>query len=86
MGKKLQLKDMETYNEFNKDNQKNIAFDEEIKYELRNVYRNTSYAKTGILDQRIEQLMTIHAKWLGMAKKMYSAKEIAEKLFKSETI
>jgi hypothetical protein len=76
---------METYNEFNKEKQKSIAFDEEIKYELRNIYRNTSYAKTGILDQRIEQLMTIHAKWIEMAKKIYSARDIAEKLFKSET-
>jgi hypothetical protein len=75
---------METYNEFNKENQKSIAFDEEIKNELRNVYRNTSYTKTGILDQRIEQLMSIHAKWLEIAKKTYSAREIAEKLFKSE--
>jgi hypothetical protein len=76
---------METYNEFNNENQKSLAFDEEIKYELRNVYRNTSYAKTGILDQRIEQLMSIYKVWLAKAKSLYSAKEIAEKLFKSET-
>jgi len=75
---------METYNEFNNENQKRMAFDEEIKYELRNVYRNTSYAKTGILDQRIEQMMTIHAKWIEMTKKIYSARDIAEKLLKSE--
>ena len=75
---------METYREFNNENQKSIAFDEEIKYELRNVYRNTSYAKAGILDQRIEQLLSIHKVWVEKAKSIYSSKEIAEKLFKSE--
>jgi hypothetical protein len=77
---------METYSEFNKENQKSIAFDEEIISELKKVYKDTNYAKTGILDQRIEQLMSIHRVWIEKAKTLYSAKEIAEKLYKSEQI
>ena len=58
-----------------------LSFDDDIKNELKNLLSNTKFGKYGILDQRVVQLMNIHAKWLEMAKKKYSAEEIAEKLF-----
>jgi hypothetical protein len=61
-----------------------LPFDEEIKRELRKLYSGSIYDKIGKIDDRIDQLFNIHNKWLDMAKKRYSANEIADKLFKYE--
>lgn len=61
-----------------------LPFDDKIKEILRNLLRGSKYAKTGILDQRIDQLLTLNAVWLKRAQQMYSAEEIAKKLIKYE--
>ncbi|MFA5207139.1 MAG: hypothetical protein WC428_00415 [Candidatus Paceibacterota bacterium] len=58
-----------------------IPFDNSIKDELKKIFSGSNYDKAGILDQRIEQLLDMHGKWLEMAKKQYGAEEIAQKLF-----
>ena len=49
---------------------------------MRDLLRGSTYDKTGILDQRIDQLLKIHGVWLQKAKQLYSAEEIAQKLVK----
>jgi hypothetical protein len=68
------------FNEYNETEQL-LAFDDQIKDELRNLLKNTNYQKGGIVDQRIEQLFNIHKKWLDMAKRTYSADVIAKKFY-----
>jgi hypothetical protein len=63
------------------DNQSKLPIDEEIVNELRKLYRGTVTERTGLVEQRIEQLLNIHSKWLEMARQHYNANEIAEKLF-----
>lgn len=58
-----------------------ISFDFEIKEELKKCYTGSDFEKTGIVDGRIEQLLTIHNAWLAMAKRIYSADVIAKKLY-----
>lgn len=59
-----------------------IPFDDDIKMELRKLYKNTIIDKTNMMEERIEQLLNLHSKWLNIAKHHYSAEVIAEKLFK----
>jgi hypothetical protein len=61
-----------------------IPFDDKIKEILRNLLRGSTYDKTDILDQRIDQLLAVNAVWLEKAKQMYGAEEIAKKLIKYE--
>lgn len=62
-------------------NQTTLPTDEEIAYELRELYNGSVTERTGLVEQRIKQLMEIHAKWGEMAKQHYNAGEIARKLF-----
>jgi hypothetical protein len=61
-----------------------IPFDDDIKISLKKLYKGSVYDKTGRVDDRIDTLLNIHKTWLNVAKKLYSADEIADKLFKSE--
>lgn len=64
-----------------------IPFDEQIKNELKNLYsEHWKFKKYGneYIDQRIDKLLNLHAKWLEMAKHSYSAEIIAQKLFQYE--
>lgn len=58
-----------------------LPFDEEIKNKLNNLFLSTSSERIINPEQRTEQLMQIHSKWLEIAKKNYSADEIAQKLY-----
>lgn len=64
--------------------QTKIAFIEEIKIELKQLLRNSVYAKADILDQRIEQLFSIHKNWLEVAMRTYNSIEIAKQLYQYE--
>jgi hypothetical protein len=58
-----------------------LPFDEEIKRNLRDLYSNSVYDKSGKVDMRVNQLFDIHKTWLGKVRDKYSAKQIADKLF-----
>jgi hypothetical protein len=58
-----------------------LPTDEEIANELRKLYKGSLTERTGLVEQRIKQLMSIHSKWGEMAKQHYNAGEIARKLF-----
>lgn len=58
-----------------------LAFDNEIKSELKILFKDSVYDKTGILDARVQQIIEINSEWLNIAKRTYSANVIAEKLF-----
>jgi hypothetical protein len=80
-----------TINEFlnehgtiNDDNIK-IAYDENIIEELKKLYKGTNFDKIGIVEDRINNLLSLHTKWLDKARIHYGAKKIAEILFKYET-
>ena len=62
------------------ENENKIPFDDDIKIELRKLYKNTITYKSNIVEERIEQLMNLHSKWLNIAKQHYSAEDIAKKL------
>lgn len=70
----------------NEDLESTLPFDDQIKSNLRNLYQNSTYGKAGqpYIDNRIDQLFDIQAKWLSMAKQQYNADEIARTLFKYE--
>ena len=53
-----------------------VPFNDEIKNEMRKIYAGSDFEKTGILEQRIEQLLNIHAKWLELAKQHYNAHQV----------
>lgn len=61
--------------------QLSLPTDEEITIELRKLYKGSDTEKYGLVEQRIKQLMQIHAKWGEMAKQHYNAGEMARKLF-----
>ncbi len=61
-----------------------IAYDEAIKDVLRILYKGSIYDTVNKVDERIDQLFSIHAVWLDKAKKHFSAMEIAKKLFTYE--
>jgi precorrin-6B methylase 1 len=57
---------------------------EEIKNTLRELLKDSLYAKTGILEQRIEQLINIHKSWIIFAQYKLNPQEIANKLYNYE--
>lgn len=65
-------------------NENSIAFDDDIKNELRKLYKGSVYDKTNGIDDRIEILFRIHKPWLNMVKKQYSAERIAKDLYTYE--
>lgn len=70
----------------NEDLESGLSLDDQIKNNLRNLYQSSTFGKAGQphIDNRINQLFDVHAKWLSMAKQHYSAEEIARVLFKYE--
>lgn len=54
---------------------------EEIKNTLRELLKDSLYAKTGILEQRIEQLINIHKSWIVFAQYKLNPEEIANELY-----
>lgn len=66
----------------NRFNENKLAFDDDIKDELRKLYKNTSFEKTNLVEDRIKDLIGLHSKWLDMSRDKYSAEDIAKKLFK----
>ncbi len=77
--------EIKNFNQFNEeyivDNNHTIPFDEDIRKELKQLFKGSVYDKTGTIDTRIEQLFGIHKKWLYNAKKLYNANDIAKKLY-----
>lgn len=61
-----------------------MSFEEELKRKLRILYKGTSYDTAGIIEQRIEQLLSIHKKWLDSVKQRMSSQIIADTLFNYE--
>jgi hypothetical protein len=62
-------------------NESTLPFNDYIHKELSLLFRGSIYDKTNSIDNRIEQLISMHSKWLEIAKKHYSAEEIAKKLY-----
>ena len=58
-----------------------MSFEDEIKRKLKLFFKGTDYDKTGIIDQLIDQLLTMRKKWLETAKKTMSSQDVADKLF-----
>jgi hypothetical protein len=58
--------------QIDENNNLSFGFDDDIKQNLR---------KLGLDDQRVEQLIDLHTKWLEMVRDKYSAEDIAQKLF-----
>lgn len=71
-----------TINENSNINESTIPFEDEITIELKKLYKGTIVDKTDSIDKRVDQLLSLHSKWLEIAKKHYNAEEIAKKLFK----
>ena len=74
--------EIKKFEQFEYKNESKIPFDDDIIDELKKLYKNSKMDKTGMTDERINQLMHLHSKWLEIAKKHYNAKEIACKLIK----
>ena len=76
------MKHIKIFEEFlGSGNQLSLPTDEEIANELRKLFKGSVTERTGIMEQRIKQLLEIHAKWGELAKQHYNAGEIARKLF-----
>jgi len=61
-----------------------IAFDDEIKYELKRYLEGTIYGKVSKTDERATELMDIHRKFIDNVRNKMSADEIAKRLFDYE--
>jgi len=61
-----------------------LAFDDEIKYELKRYLEETIHGKVGQTEERAKQLMNIHKKFIDNAKNKMSADEIAKKIYQYE--
>jgi hypothetical protein len=61
-----------------------IAFDDEIKYELKRYLQNTIWSKVGGIEDRIDKLMELHSKFINNVRDKMSADEIAKRLFEYE--
>ena len=66
------------------ENTSKIAFDDEIKYELKRYLERTIYGKVSKTDERATQLMSIHRKFIENIRNKMSADEIAKRLFDYE--
>jgi len=61
-----------------------IAFDDEIKYELKRYLQNTIWSKVGGIEDRVDKLMELHSKFINNVRDKMSADEIAKRLFEYE--
>lgn len=61
-----------------------IAFDDEIKFELKKYLQNTVWDKVGGIDERVDKLIELHSKFINNVKNNMSADEIAKRLFEYE--
>jgi hypothetical protein len=66
------------------ENTSKIAFDDEIKYELKRYLQNTVWNKVGGIDDRVGELMGLHNKFINNVRDKMSANEIAKRLFEYE--
>jgi hypothetical protein len=58
-----------------------IAFDEEIKCELKRYLENTVWLKVGKTDERAILLIELHKKFIDIVRNKMSSQEIAKRLF-----
>jgi hypothetical protein len=66
------------------ENTTKIAFDDEIKYELKRYLEGTIYGKVSKTDERATELMDIHRKFIDNVRDKMSADEISKRLFDYE--
>jgi len=83
------MKFQKTFTEFLKhervlENVLKIAFDEEIKHELKQYLKNTIWNKVDNIDNRADQLISLHSKFINNVRDKMSADEIAKRLFEYE--
>ena len=71
-------------NEDLNDNTDKLAFDDEIKFELKRYLQNTIWNKVGGIDERIDKLVELHSKFINNVRNKMSANEIAKRLFEYE--
>jgi len=58
-----------------------IAFDDEIKFELKRYLEGTIFGKMGQTEERASQLIDLHKNFIEKARNKMSADEIAKKLY-----
>lgn len=61
-----------------------LAFDDEIKFELKRYLEGTIWKKVGQIDERAEKLIDLHKKFIDIVRDKLSADEIAKKLYEYE--
>jgi hypothetical protein len=61
-----------------------LAFDDEIKFELKRYLQNTIWSKVGGIDERADKLIELHSKFINNVRDKMSADEIAKRLFEYE--
>ena len=61
-----------------------IGFDDEIKNELKRYLQNTVWNKVGGIDNRVDQLMKLHSKFISFVRNKMSDDEIDKRLFQYE--
>ena len=61
-----------------------LAFDDEIKFELKRYLQNTIWSKVGGIDERADKLVELHNKFINNVRDKMSANEIAKRLFEYE--
>ena len=61
-----------------------LAFDDEIKFELKRYLQNTIWSKVGGIDERADKLIELHNKFINNVRDKMSADEIAKRLFEYE--
>lgn len=63
------------------ENQNKIAFDDEIKYELKRYLNDSKYSKSNIIDDRVNQLMKMFRIFINNNVDKMSSDEIAKRLY-----
>jgi hypothetical protein len=66
------------------ENTSKLAFDDEIKFELKRYLQNTIWNKVGGIDERVDKLVELHSKFINNVRNKMSADEIAKRLFDYE--
>lgn len=61
-----------------------FAFDEEIRHELRRYLQDTVWNKVGGVNERADELLKLHSKFIDNVRDKMSAGEIAKRLFEYE--
>lgn len=61
-----------------------LAFDDEIKFELKRYLQNTIWNKVGGIDERVDKLVELHSKFINNVRDKMGADEIAKRLFEYE--